>query len=115
MRKCFTVLGPQVICSAVWPATRSSDGARRDRRWLAGGDHDEVIAIVGAIGEGQDALARPGRWARRGACGQAEVGEDLVGDEGILDAGDELHATVAAWAVEHVKAPGSGHQPGPLR
>lgn len=72
------------------------------------------VDVVAALEEGQDALPRPGRWSRRGAGWQAKVGENLVSDERILDAGDELHAAVAARTVEHIEAPGSGHQARPI-
>jgi len=50
---------------------------------------------------------------RRGRGGQAEVLEDLGDDDGILDVGDDAHATLAGGALENVDAEDAHHEGGP--
>ena len=81
---------------------------------MDGGGRVGVVEIARGIVERQRALARPGRRAWRPPGRQAEMGQDSLRDERVFDGGDQLHATVAARAVQNVQAPTSLHERGPM-
>ena len=78
------------------------------------GGVDAVVVVVARL-EGELGLRSPRSAARGRSRGQAEVAEDLRGDVGILDRGDDLHPVAAARAVENLEAPSPPQQGGPRK